>query len=136
LQGKVQNLTLALKNINSRARRETDSEDETWNLLILAVTFARVFVAYGRQSNCKNYIFGDFLRFFWYVCGEIRTILTIWLRYLSQSGQFQRAENFLRPDNSRLGGHRHFGGLSGVLVFPPSPWNARCPSLLAVTATL
>jgi hypothetical protein len=29
LQGKVQNLTLALKNINSRARRETDSEDET-----------------------------------------------------------------------------------------------------------
>ena len=35
---------------------------------------------------------------------------------VSRSGQFHAAEIFLRPDNSHLGQHIHFGWFSGVLV--------------------
>jgi hypothetical protein len=66
-------------------------------------------------SCSKNYIYSEFWGIFLYVCAGIRTILATWLRSVSQSGQFHAAEIFLRPDNSRFGGHIHFGWFSGVL---------------------
>ena len=71
--------------------------------------------------GCKTDIFEDFSVNFWNVCGGIWTILAIWQRYLLWSGQFQGAEIFLRLDNYRLAGHRHFGGFSGVLWRGVSP---------------